>query len=525
MEIHEAQIAKIAAQLHSRHIERRSVPDLDILGSSDSIIDGVLEEFIELSEIPHSSGNEWQSSNYYMVRLKELGLMPKQDENYNIICDVPATSGLENAPLVILQGHMDMVCAVAPEGDYDPKTDGILAIVMDGCLRSNGVSSLGADCGIGNAAVLFLVSKHTAHGPLRLIFTVQEEIGLLGAQALDPKYITDAKFLINVDGFNFGDIVISGAGGKRETFTRKLETVTPRLERCVSVRIGGFLGGHSGYDINRVRANAIKHMGAWLDELKQIIPIELAGLSGGTAHNVIPAWCTAQVVIRSQDYNALMEHRDILMEKLGVMYEGTDSGGYIEITPRSMPRQVWTDECASAVLDMILLIQNGVYSMHNFVPDRVSSSSNLGRVYVNERGRIELSVFIRCAVDANEEIIAMQHTKVAAMTGFEISSYGYKGWPGRLDNRLADLMDMIYERFTGRRMNITATHAGLEPSIFHQMNPNLVMVSVGMSISNPHSLEEHVDIKTIPPFVRLLRGTLLAIGALGSGIGIKKNES
>lgn len=523
MEIHDAQIAKIAAQLHNRY-RRKHIPDLDVLGSSDSIIDGVLEEFIELSEIPHCSGNEWQASNYYMVRLKDMGLMPEQDENYNVICDVPATNGLEFAPLVILQGHMDMVCAVAPGGDFNPKTDGILAIVMDGCLRSNGVSSLGADCGIGNAALLFLISKHTAHGPLRLIFTVQEEVGLLGAMALDPKYLMDAKYLINVDGFNFSDVVISSAGGRRETFTRKLETVTPRLERCVSVKIDGFLGGHSGYDINRVRANAIKHMGAWLDELKQTIPLELASLSGGATHNAIPAWCMADVVIRVQDYPKLIEHRDSLMAKFAEMYEGTDSGGYIELTPRSMPRQVWSNECMSAALDMIMLIQNGVYSMNNFVPDRVSSSSNLGRVCINERGRIEVSVFVRCAVDANEEIIAMQHLKVAAMTGFDVADHGYKGWPGRPDNKLADLMDIIYERFTGRRLNITATHAGLEPSVFHQVNPDLVMVSVGMSVNNPHSLDEHVDIKTIPPFVRLLRGTLLAIGTLGAESNIK-NET
>lgn len=488
---------------------------VDIFGSNENIIDGVLEEFIELSAMPHGSGNEWQISNYLMCRLEELGLHPQQDDYWNVICDVPATSGYENAPLTILQGHMDMVCVKAEDSAYSPSTDGILVLVMDGKLRSNGASSLGADCGIGNAAVLYLIGKHTIHGPLRLIFTVDEERGLVGASKLDPRHLDGARYLINTDGFRLRDVVVSSSGGRRETYTKRLATTSPKGGgRCFHIRIDGFKGGHSGYDINKDRANAIKVMGRFLDDLMREIPFSVSALNGGAAHNAIPSSCNATIVIREDHVDTLRDACRQLQERIKSVYDRTDDGGYITLTERRLPQQVWSRDCLESTLNLILLIFNGVYSMNNYIPDRVSSSSNLGRVYVNDTGQIEICSYIRCAVDANEEDISLQHTKAATLTGFSCQVNGYKGWPGNTDNALARLMDRIYRRYSGQALNITATHAGLEPSIFYHSHPHLTMVNVGMNIENPHSLDEHVHIDSIPPFVRLLRATLHSIAEI-----------
>lgn len=485
-------------------------PDTD-----ERIIDGVLEEFLLLCDMPHGSGNEKKASDYLYGRLKKMGAEPVQDEALNVIADLPASKGMEHAPLTIIQGHMDMVCAVFEDSGYNPLTDGIIAIVKDGKLCSNGASSLGADNGIGNAAALYIVSHPSlVHGPLRLIFTTGEEVGLDGAQRLDPNYLSGARYLINTDGFKQGDIVVSSSGGRRETYLRKAETTPPKFSRAFKLKIAGFLGGHSGYDINRGRANTIKLMAVFLDELQNSMDYELASFDGGTSHNAIPYSCEVTILIDETNVDSLKSLCFHLSRKLIAMYGITDPTGYAKLIPCETPKAVWTKACRDAAVGLCILIYNGVYSMNDFIKDRVSSSSNLGKIFVNSSGEIEIRAMVRCAVDANEEIIAAQHSKAAQFTGFEETAKGYKGWPGMKDNPLAMLMDSVYWDLTGKHLNVTAIHAGLEPSIFFEKNPELIMVNIGTDVENPHSLEEHVMISAIPPYVRTLFSTLETIAEI-----------
>lgn len=329
---------------------------------------------------------------------------------------------------------------------------------------------------------------------------------MIGVQKLYPSVQDGVGRLINIDGFKFDDVVVSSAGGRRETYVRRLSTTKPTRDRCCSINISGFRGGHSGYDIDKELANAIKLMGHFLSDLD--IPYALAFLHGGSSHNAIPTHCTADIVIDRIHVEVLERERLRLQQKILKMYAGTDDGGTVTVMQKHMPQQVWTQDCLNNTLNLILLIFNGVYSMNNYIPDQVSSSSNLGLIRVNGKGQIEIGSMIRCAVDANEEIISKQHEKAAELTGFDTYFQGYKGWPGMAVNPLAELMNRIYKKNTGGSLNITATHAGLETSIFHQMKTDLVMVNIGMDVVGPHSLDEHVRLDSIPPFIRLLRATL-----------------
>ena len=197
---------------------------LDRLGGRQAIMQGVEDTFRLLSRHPHPShGEEFTSRDYAAFLREKLGAEPAEDPVHNLMCTLPATPGREGRPALILQGHMDMVCACA--GGFRPEVDAVNMMVQDGFLRSDGRSSLGADNGLGNAAVLWLLSTgQVTHGPLTLLFTTAEEVGLAGAKEVDPAWLAGRDYLLNTDGFHLGRAIVGSAGGRRETWARPLET-------------------------------------------------------------------------------------------------------------------------------------------------------------------------------------------------------------------------------------------------------------------------------------------------------------
>ena len=360
---------------------------LGSLGDDKTVCGGVIRQFQAICAYPHGSWHEEPLVDYLEALCRSRGWTTIRDTYNNLRADVPATPGMERAPLVVLQGHTDMVCAVAPGSGYRPAEDPIVTVVEDGVLRSDRRSSLGADNNLGNAAVLYLLSRPVRHGPLRLLFTVAEEVGLQGAKRVDPAWLEEARYLINTDGFTFGQAVISSAGGRRETYTKKLHTVPRAGSHAFAIRLSGFLGGHSGYDIHKGRGNAIKLLALFLGELREQVDYDLADFRG-------------------------------------------------------------------------------------------------------------------------EEILGFQHARAAKLTGFHVQADSYPGWLGDADNPLARAMAKVYRRQTGGKLDITAVHVGLEPSVLGARHPGLTMISSGPDIVNPHSTDEHAPIDTLAPYVRLLAGTL-----------------
>lgn len=481
------------------------------LGTDAVVTAGVLDWFRLMSSVPHGSWNEGALATKLEEAFHARGWPVERDQWNNLKVEIPATPGFEQVPPVIVQGHLDMVCAVAADSGYNPQQDPITLVVEDHVLRTDRRSSLGADNNLGNAAALFLMEKPLKRGPIRLLLTVAEEVGLQGAKQVSPDWLQGCKFLINTDGFIFGTAVVSSAGGRRETYTRPLHTVPRKGSIAFEIVLSGFLGGHSGYDIARGRANAIKLLTLFLGELRESVEYDLAAFQGGHAHNAIPLGASAVITADRVFAVPLALAIERLRTSMGHLFGHSDPGYRIQLREVPPPERVWSTQNRDAALDLITLLYNGVFAMRDDMPDQVSASCNVGRVLVNEQNEVEINAFLRCAIDFSEEILAFQHARAAKLTGFRAAVDSYPGWMGDRKNTLAALMDRVLYRQTGQHMDITAVHVGLEPSVLGAKAPGLIMVSTGPDILNPHSTEEHAPLQNLPNYVRLLAGTLEGI--------------
>lgn len=468
--------------------------DLDILN-------GILTQFAALCRHPHPSYGEGPLADYVEGLLIQRGLSPVRDEWNNIMADLPPTPGREDAPLTVLQGHLDMVCAVKQGSGYEPATSPVIPVVEGGWLRSDGNSSLGADNCLGNAVVLWLTEQNIPHGPVRLLFTTAEEVGLQGAKRVAPAWLDEASYLINTDGFVLGKAVVSSAGGLRETFRRPLELV-PRTKTAVfSLELAGFPGGHSGYDIHRGRINPIRLAAQWLRGLDE--EYELLSLSGGHAENAIPMDCTVLLAVEEADVPVLNKAAEELVQQA----QG-ESGGRVVLKRREHGADhVWSKAVRNDVLTMLTDVFAGVHAWRDRETEQVSASSNLGWVRTEER-QVSLSCFIRASQQEDEDVLARQHGNTARQTGFEMSIDAYPGWPERPGNRLTETMVKVWRDVTGKDMDVAGVHVGLEPSVLGAKNPDMLMVNTGPDIFDPHSLDERAPLDGLADYARLLAGTL-----------------
>ena len=478
------------------------------LGTDQEIIQGVTQLFAWMCRYPHPSHGEEALAQALEERLRARGLSPVRDGWNNLMVPIPAAPGRQGAPLVILQGHLDMVCAVAPGNGWCPETSPVVPVVENGVLRSDGRSSLGADNNLGNAAVLYLLERGVPHGPLRLLLTTAEEVGLQGAQQVDPAWLSGACCLLNTDGFTLGQAVISSAGGLRETFTRSLD-LCPRRKQCAfQLTLEGFTGGHSGHDIHRGRANPIRLAAACLSALAGQVDYELLSLTGGHAHNAIPMGCAAVVAVSQEDVPALERAAAQLSQDIARSHAESDPGGRVTLRPAPHPpAQAWSAPCRNAVLGALCTLRLGVYAWRDEAAEQVSASANLGRAETAGT-RFSAACFIRAACPADEGALARQHRDAFLQAGFQVSCTGYPSWPEVPANPLADTMDGVWQNLTGRRLVRTAVHVGLEPSVLGAKAPGLFMVSAGPDIRSPHSVEEYAPLEGLPLYVRLLAGTL-----------------
>ena len=488
---------------------------LERLGGRAAITGGIVETFLRLNAVPRPSWHEEAESALLAAELERLGLRPERDRWHNLRADVPASPGREGAPLLIVQGHMDMVCAC--RGDFLPLTDVPSARVEDGVLRTDGRSSLGADNNLGNAAVLWLLGQPVDHGPLRVLFTVAEEVGLEGARRMDSGWLAGAAGLLNTDGFKLGRAIVGSAGGRRETYERPLETVPAPAGAAVRLEISGGAGGHSGDDIHRGRGNALVLLGELLAELRAALPdLELSSLAGGQAHNAIPGAAGATVLLPPGGEEVFAARAVDFRDRLEDAFRGADPRLALTWAAAARPRTVWTRSCRDGAIDLITGLFNGVYAMLPDFPRVVGSSANLGRVGLEE-GRIQVCAFLRCARAEEAELLARRHDGAAEAAGFTLAHCAaYPGWPGRADNPLAALMDRVFRREAGQGLEISAVHVGLEPSVFGEKCPGLAMVSTGPDILDAHSVAERAPLAGLPGYALLLAGTWEAL-ARGEG--------
>ena len=447
--------------------------------------------FEELCKIPHGSGNTKQISDYLVSFAKEHGLEYVQDEMNNVVIYKPATEGYEDAPAVILQGHMDMVCEKRPDVDHDFTKDPLNISVKDGYVTANG-TTLGGDDGIAVAYGLALLeSKDLAHPALEVLITVDEEIGLLGAEGFDCS-VLKGKRLINLDSEAEGSLWISCAGGLSGISTIPVQRVEAEGQKA-AVKITGLMGGHSGAEIDKKRANANVLMGRFLYSLQQETAYEIISLAGGQKDNAITREADAELLV--EDINAVKACAEKLQKGFREEYAGTDEGITIEITDLgAASAKVLHPTSREKVLFFLMEVPFGIQKMSGSIDGLVETSTNIGIVKLGEDEFLGSSS-VRSSVEAAGAALSDKICYLTEFLGGDYTVQGaYPAWEYRKDSPLRDQMVEVYEEMYGEKPNVVAIHAGLECGLFYKKIEGLDCVSLGPNMKDIHTSEEVLDI-------------------------------
>lgn len=480
--------------------------------NKQEILDGVLDEFAKLAAIPRKSGHEEAVSNFLKQYLTDSGFAVVQDEHYNIVADKPACPGLENAPLTILQGHMDMVCVAADGVKFDPLHDPIKLVRDEKFLRADG-TSLGADDGIGVAEALYILKNAKDHGPLRMIVTVDEEQGMTGAINLDAKHLQDAKFLINCDSENYDELTVGSAGSVNLDFSREIKWVQPELSAAWQVEVKGLLGGHSGERIGDGRGNALRTLAMALTALSAEGEVELAAFDGGKARNAIPD-DARMTIVTDMDKSAIEKVLSEQLERFNKMYGSVDPKAQFVLTSVPAPDKVMTAGDMTRLVRLLTILHTGVFAMSTVIPGLVETSANLGVVETTE-SEVKIQYFPRSAVDAKLDEFRFMAEEWGALTGFT-AHIGTQspGWKENKDSRLAKMMAETFKAQNGKGMKVETIHAGLECGWHFRKNPELDIVSIGVTTIDIHSPKERLLLETVAPQVELIVETLHKIAKM-----------
>ena len=490
--------------------------DINIKSGDDTVdyeklADITLNNFLQITEVPRPSHHEEKIGKFFMDWAVSKGFNPVQDDVGNVIFDVPATAGYEDGPLTALQVHMDMVCTADEGVEYDPQNDPVKAIVDKdlGTVTADG-TSLGADDGIGDATVMTIVSEDIVHGPLRVIITVNEEDGMDGTFGLDPKWLEDVKYLINLDNEAADEVLVSTAAGVLFTAYGPAGADAPSGDKTVNISLKGLLGGHSGVEIDKGRINGTIALATFLDNIrKDGTAYELASFSGGTANNAIPAIAQADIVINGNDMNALEAACSEYEDQLKEQYKGVDDGLILTVSEGAMAKQVVTGADLDNMLSYVLGITDGIYSWSEDMDDLVESSANLGVTEMDPENGFRAVSYIRSSDADKLAAIIEADTSLADECGYEIEqAKSADPWKYDPDSRLLDMTKRIYRDINGEDIKVTAIHAGLECGTYASVNPRLDMISIGADVVDAHTTRETLYLDTLPKMLHLVTDIL-----------------
>ena len=465
----------------------------------------VFEFFEMLCSVPHGSGNTRQISDLCVKFAKERGLRYKQDALNNVIIWKDATPGYENAEPLILQGHIDMVCAFEPDCGVDMKTDG-LKLVVDGDWVKAYKTSLGADNGIGVAIAMALLDDETLRHPrLEALFTTDEETGMFGADGVDLSTL-EGHNLINLDSEEEGYLTVSCAGGVRVdcAFPADWEE-TPKTWKCYEVVIDGLKGGHSGAEIDKGRASATQLMGRFLFRAEKETGLRIASMEGGTFTNVIPLFCRSVVAVPAEQagrFEALCRADEAMFQN---EYATADPGLRMKCASSAAAERVFSTARTRGLLNMLLLAPYGIEAMSMDIPGLVQTSMNLGVVKTEEEG-IGLYFSLRSSIASQKEMLAERLEALCALFGASFSTHDpYPAWAFKKESRLRDAMSAACKEILVREPGITATHGGLECGLFMEKRPDFDCVSLGPELHEVHSVRERLSISSTERLYRIMR--------------------
>jgi dipeptidase D len=457
--------------------------------------------FEQICQVPRPSKKEEKIRQFLLDFAKENNLHSKTDEAGNVLILKPATPGMESAPTVILQTHMDMVCEKNSDKVFDFDNDPIEPVITDGWVKANG-TTLGADCGIGIAAQLaVLTSEEIKHGPIECLITVDEETGLTGAFALKPGFLS-GKILLNLDSEDEGEIFIGCAGGidTIATFSYQKKEI-PEGSAAFKIMVSGLQGGHSGDDIHKNRGNANKILTRFLQKASKNTSLKLAEFNGGNLRNAIAREAFAVVVLPENESEKLVEdfeqfNSDVLFE-----FERAEPKLKLALEKNEMPDFVVDGETQKKLMNALIACPHGVLEMSTRMEGMVETSTNLASVKFIEDNKIRVTTSQRSEIGSRKYFAAQIVEAVFNLADAEVDhSDGYPGWTPNPDSKVLKITVKSYEKIFGVKPVVRSIHAGLECGLFLEKYPDLDMVSFGPTIRGAHSPDERLNIETTQKF-------------------------
>ncbi|UCH71483.1 MAG: aminoacyl-histidine dipeptidase [Thermoplasmatales archaeon] len=462
----------------------------------------VWKHFDEIRKIPHCSKNEEKIREYILNFAKKNGLKSKTDKTGNVVISKSASSGMEKKPIVILQGHMDMVCEKNSDVEHDFTKDPIKLKLDSDVLTADG-TTLGADNGIGLAISLAILEDNTLnHGPIEALFTVDEETGLTGAFAMESDMLS-GRILLNLDSEDFGVITVGCAGGgdSKIDLPFKTQPINGNLE-SINIKISGLRGGHSGVDIHEQRGNAVKLLSRMLWKSSEKHNFYITEIKGGDKHNAIPREAYARVSIDKSEKNNFIS--DLKAEEENILGEikPIDPNFKMEIENIEKLHTTLTNESRNKLLNLLHSLPHGVDKMSYDIPNLVETSTNLATVSFNENN-IQIGLSTRSSITSALQDLRDRIRAVAELSGAKVSEETpYPGWKPNLDSKILDLSKRLFKEMYNKEPVVEAIHAGLECGIIGEKLPGMDMISIGPTIKYPHSPEEQVHISTVDKFYK-----------------------
>jgi dipeptidase D len=465
------------------------------------------KHFDVLAATPRASTKEAAARSYVLAQAARLSLETSQDAAGNLVVRKPARPGRENAPMALLQGHLDMVCEKNEGTTHNFDTDPI-KLERDGdWLKADG-TTLGSDNGVGVAAALAVMeSNDIAHGPLEFVFTIDEETGLTGAAEF-PGGLLKSKYFLNLDNEETGTLCIGCSGGVKTTGRRKVAFVPATGNSAWRIKVFGLKGGHSGVDIHQGRGNALRILGTVLQRVLDGLQAQIAAVNGGSAQNAIPREAAAIVVLDAAREGDLRK----LLSAIEAEWKA-DLGGFdpdLQTTVEKAPRADTALDAADAkrIIGLLVTTPHGVVAMSPDVPGLVQNSTNLAILsLIGDVAEIVTSQ--RSAIEASKHAVAKMVATVFRMAGFEVEHAGsYPGWKPEPTSEIVQKLQAVHEQLFGNPAKLIAMHAGLECGVIGEKYPGMQMVSFGPTIVDPHSPNERVQISTVQSFWKYLKAVL-----------------
>lgn len=464
----------------------------------------VWSHFADLNAVPRASKKEEEVRQFMVDFGKSLGLETLEDEIGNVIIKKPASAGMEDRKIVILQSHLDMVHQKNNDTDFDFATQGIEMYVDGDWVKANG-TTLGADNGLGVAAIMtILKSDDIAHPPIEALFTIDEETGMTGAINLDGSLL-DGKILLNLDTEEDDEIGIGCAGGVDVTAKRgyNIYPVDDNETFGIKITVKGLNGGHSGMEIHKGLGNSNKILARLLSAVSS--DYQIAEVNGGGLRNAIPREAWALIVVDNGDVASTEREIEELAWKIKDEFKTIDPGLVILIDAKvEAPATALNAKDSKTFTAMLSGLHNGVYKMSPDIEGLVEASNNVARVELVD-GKAEIQNLTRSSVEDSKMEVANQLKGEFSNAGFEtVFSGSYPGWQPNPNSEILKTLESLYKEMFNEQPNVAACHAGLECGILGERIPGLDMISFGPNILGAHSPDERASVSSTQKFWKYL---------------------